>query len=449
MPLVSQQEIGTGMPYPPERESSRVTMQERWFDYSHRYYNGLTPTTTTQSQLQFSIAGRTQPFRLGPNFFRSIMDFWANAVITDEPVIEYASGGRQQQFIDAMRTPLFTATRRVVEDFIRYGMGLFWTRTAMIPESLDPRFWFPVRDPGNVYQSGGVEIVAYPYQEELNAGTDRLYVWRTGGGETVEQRYKLSSLTIDDLLVTRVMPGVPGLITPIRSREGFYGTSDFEDIAEYVSELHRRESGISEALDRHVNPHLAVPEGSLQANPDGSVTLSADGMVIPIPDGGEHPAYVTWDAQFEAHEHAIDRAELRILQMVKIAPILVTLSDKQSYTLPSGAALRRLAIPTLNRLLLIRAALTDAFKDVIVANAMLYAAQGGELIDIQRDAISIVWGPPLSSGLTDEADAFRALIESGAMTRETALQLVEKVSRGEAQQITSQGQVNNGTEQSD
>ena len=113
------------------------------------------------------------------------------------------------------------------------------------------------------------------------------------GGETVEQRYKLSSLTIDDLLVTRVMPGVPGLITPIRSREGFYGTSDFEDIAEYVAELHRRESGISEALDRHVNPHLAVPEGSLQANPDGSVTLSADGMVIPIPDGGEHPAYVT------------------------------------------------------------------------------------------------------------------------------------------------------------
>ena len=61
------------------------------------------------------------------------------------------------------------------------------------------------------------------------------------------------------------------------------GVSDFEDISDYIEELHRRESIVSEALDRHVSPRLAVPEGVRRTDAAGNVTLSSEGEASRFP----------------------------------------------------------------------------------------------------------------------------------------------------------------------
>ena len=68
--------------------------------------------------------------------------------------------------------------------------------------------------------------------------------------------------------------------------------------------------------------------------------------------------------------------------------------------------------------------------------------QGGELVDIDPDKLSIVWPQPLTTGFTDDAEAIKTLLDSGALTKETALQLTEKISRKQAEVITEEQRAN-------
>ena len=411
LPITSFNDIASGRQFPPERERGRISQFDRWYRWSRRSYVGLLDSTEETAQLRFDVNGRRQTRRLAPNLFRFVMDFWGDAVAVDAPVLEYEGGGRQQEFLDALAAPLMRASRLVVMDMIRYGCGVFWSRRAMRPESLDPRFWFPVRPAHDEHQELG-EVVAFPFSTQPDSMNDRLFTatYRQGGAEGAI--YALDGLTIGPRQETATLPFAVGSVVPVRSREGFYGTSDFEDMAEYVAELHRRETSISEALDRHTRPHLAVPEGSLSVNADGSVTVDQDGMVIPVPEGGVMPQYVTWDASFEAQERSISHAEQRILRMASIAPILATPGEfALRGGLPSGAALRRLSIISVQRLKAIREELTQAWKRVIPAQVLLYA-EDGEVIPFDADRLNIEW-PPEFSTVDDELEGLPAGADEG------------------------------------
>lgn len=404
-PTESFNDFAPGMQFPPERERNRISQFEQWWRWSQRSYVGLDPSAPGPGQQQFEITGRRQLQRLSPNMFRFIMDFWGDAVAVDAPVVEYEGGARQQEFIDSLMPALMRATRLVVADTIRYGCGVYWSRHALRPEALDPRFWYPIRPAYDPFDRVG-EVVATPWSSKPNAPLDKIaiYAYPENGTATMTMN-TLDGLTIGEVEENRTLEiDGAGMVVPVRAREGIYGTSDFLDAAEYIAELHRRESQISEALDRHANPHLAVPEGSLQVNNDGSVTIQKEGMVIPVPEGTHAgvPSYVTWDASFEAQENGISRAEQRVLRLSSIAPILATPGEFALRAgLPSGAALRRLAVISVNRLRSIREDLTQAWLRVLPAQAILYAAQGGESIMIDPDRISVEW-PPEFSTVADE-----------------------------------------------
>ena len=410
-PANSFDEFQPGSEFPPARERQRIYQFDRWWRWSQRSYVGLDPAASQPGQGQFDVTGRRQVRRLAPNLFRFIMEFWGDAVAVDAPVVTYEGGGRGQDFIDRLMPALMRASRLATADMIRYGVGVIWSRHALMPEALDPRFWFPIRPADDPYMALG-ELVATPWSSDPNGTLDRLTLYRYPEGEQPTR----STMTLNGLTIG---PGVgapeslgmdgAGRVVPVRAREGVYGTSDFIDAAEYVAELHRRESSISEALDRHAHPHLAVPEGSLSVNADGSVTVNQDGMVIPVPEGGTPPAYVVWNAEFRAQEDGIARAEQRILRMSSIAPILATPGEfALRGGLPSGAALRRLAVISVNRLKAIREELTAAWLRVIPAQAVLLSEAGGESIAIDADRISIEW-PPEFSTVDDEIEAGQGL----------------------------------------
>ena len=188
----------------------------------------------------------------------------------------------------------------------------------------------------------------------------------------LKRRFKLNGRTIGEPIddPTDLAAGSPAIV-PVVQGEGFYGTSDFEDTEQYVAELHGRESRVAAALNKHANPHLAVPEGVMQTRPDGSIVIDARGM----------------------------------------------------------------AIPTVNRIRSMRASLTDGIRFTIAGQADLIAASGGERYLIDPDKISLRWPPELSAGLGDEAEAITMLVEAGLLERETAIQMISKVRRSEAEEI--------------
>ena len=157
---------------------------------------------------------------------------------------------------------------------------------------------------------------------ELYVTPDRMNITVYENGRGLRILHKFSGQTIGLPIAgseVDLPAGMPAVVS-VTEGEGFYGTSDFEDIWRYVAEMHRRETGLSVALDRNVNPHLAVPEGVMQQDAEGRYVLSSDGNVIPVPEGASPPAYVTWNPSFEAAQEAIRRARSRILQFTSVAP---------------------------------------------------------------------------------------------------------------------------------
>ena len=444
VPITSANDIGDGNQFPPERERGRIDQMDIWYRWSKRDYIGLDPQAQRTLQRRFADATGRQLQRLSPNMFRFCMRFWMDAIASELPIIEYDGSDRHQAFVERVRPSLMDASALVVGDMIRYGVGVFYNRHPLEVENLDPRFWYPVRPAHDERQDMG-DVIAYPFSSKSDTTQDRVYVGKHTKTENTGAVHELKGLTVGAQLESVDVPKIDKVVVPVRTGTGFYGTSDFEDMAEYVADMHRRESSISEALDQHADPHLAVPEGSLTANSDGSVTLEKRGMVIPVPEGHQLPAYITWDASFEAQENAISRDEQRVLRMSRIAPILATPGEfAMQGGLPSGTALRRLAVVSVNRLRDIREALSIAFKQVIPAQAQLLAASGGERIAIDAEKISVTWPIEFSTGVVDEADAIRALVDAGALTHETAIQIVERVSKKVAEEKASANERSGG-----
>ena len=404
-PIQSLDELAAGKTFPPEREAERYRRMERFARYSDRVFNGLVREATNDgvpTESQFRDLGAIG-LRIQANMFRFVTQFWQDAVISYAPTIEYEGGGRPQDFIDSLLPGLVRATENVVVDLIRYGSGVYLNKILFKPQAVDTRFWFPVRE-GDDLETAIADVIAMPWSSNTRHEIDRITFHIYQNGTLTTRRHSMDGLNIGSAIGGPVeRQTITDPIVPVRYGEGFYGTSDFEDIEDYVADLHRRESSVSEALDKQANPHLALPEGSFTVNENGTASINLDGMAIPVPDGAEIPRYVTWDASFEAQESAMERAELRILQSTAIAPILVRQSANVR-VVASGATLRRLAIPTVNKIRRIRDELDPALRRVIVAQAELQSASG-ERVTIDSDAINITWPPELSSGVAEDMEA--------------------------------------------
>jgi len=438
-PITGVREFGKGQQYPPEHEMPRVALMEKYFRWSHGHFIGLDPDDAQPTQRQFQ--SQPTPKRLQPNMLQYLIRFWSDA-FGEPPIIEIAGDNpRAQEFVNRLQPALQAATQGVIGDVIRYGCSFFWNRHALLPERLDPRYVFP-QYPG--YESDNVsysDVVAIPYSsgEKSVYANDRIFIAEHVPIEPRARIAKLDGLTIGSTIQElKEFKFVPAAVVPVIYGGGRWGRSDFELAGQYVAELARRESAISEALDLHVKPHLAVPQGSLEDDESGNVQIRKDGLVIPIPDGERiSPAFVSWEADFTAHESAIQRAEQRILRFSQIAPILATPGNVAAgLSIPSGSALRRLSVVSCNRLFVLRSLVAEAYKRVIPAQAMLFNAMGGELINIDGDDITVSYAPPFSSGLdTDSADSVAALVGSGSLTRVQALQITTGVSRDEAERL--------------
>lgn len=415
MPVYNINVFNRGGHWPPR------LINNTWGEY-HRYSQGD----------YVGLTDLKEP-RLTPNLFRFIENFWAEAVVSEPPVIEY-EGGTQgvADIINKIGTRLPTTMRQIVRHMIRYGVGVFYNRIAYQPQVIDPRFWFPVTQPQYVEQTG-VDVVAYPYATDpLRPIHDRLHVAVNESGGAEIREHLLEGATIGRVLSSETaISGDPATV-PVTEDGSLFGESDFVDIIPYVAELQRRGTGISEALDAHARPHIALPDAAFDVQNNGTPApiLDEDGSMIPFPEGSALPAYVTWDAKFEAHSGAMTDADLRVLRMARISPVLVNQWERTGQ-LASGAALRRMAVPTVQRIRVIRAVLSLAAADTIAGNAAMLETP----IQVDPEKIKFTWPVPLGTGITDDAEAIIELVQAGLLDRNAAIRLLNHVSGDEAERI--------------
>ena len=191
------------------------------------------------------------------------------------------------------------ATRNIVTDLIRHGAGVYTNVTPWSVGNIDPRFYFAIARPERGEYLGALTTLPY-IESSKNTLPDSIAITTYAVNDTVATTnyHRLEHTTIAELASD---PTAAPAMHPIVVSYGAwpYGTSWYEDVDEYVVDLHRRESGVSKALDRHTNPHLAIPAGSISVDAQGRATVSQEGMVIPINSEADIvPTFITWNAKF-------------------------------------------------------------------------------------------------------------------------------------------------------
>ena len=444
MPVIDPQYLQAGAAWPPQNESSRV----KAMGDNLRLYNG-----------DFSVLnpGEKEP-RIKINWFRGVVRFWRDTMFGDPPVFDYMEGGRPLEFIGALTPSIIAAAKQALVNSLRYGVGVMVNRKPGMVENIDPRFWVPVTAPYDVNDVRG-HLVAYPFASnpEGNGGTynkggnpyvagdnapDKVRAYRflpsgEDGNWTCSAAtfgYSGNSLGEMDGDWEDSACGMMPLVPVVLNGAGIYGESEYDDMRSPLNELNKRESGIAAALDKHNNPHLAVPEGALKTDENGRVVVSAEGMVLPVPEGSRPPSYVMWDAKFGAHTESIERMQSRVLIMSAISPVLVD-PEKNSGNIASSVALRRLAMLTVSRIRTFRTIFEEAFKDAIVGALSMQGANGGEVVSLEREKIRVNWPDPLSAGDYDDVDGVVALLNAGAISLQDAVQITGRKNSEEARMI--------------
>ena len=301
MALRAFSELSTGKTYPPSRERVRVQEQDVWFA---RYSRQFADDTK----------------RIKPNTYRFICGFYQDQVISIPPTFSYDGDARQQELVKLIAPSVVNSTREVICDLIRYGSGVYTNNIPWNVGNVDPRYYFAVYRPELNEYLGAITVQPWIDSPD-NAQPDRIAIsgYQQGTNISTTRFYKLDGLTIGGSVADPVeRPAMQPIL--VTHGQGSYGTSWFQDVDEYIVDLSRRESAVSVALDKHTNPHLALPEGATRTDAQGRQTVFQDGMVIPIPEKTDiAPQYIVWNAKFEAQHEAMERAIERIQRHVSIA----------------------------------------------------------------------------------------------------------------------------------
>ena len=383
LPLTSLNDIGEGQRFPPSR---RQNLNNTWATYSNwregEFRGFLSPGLTP---------------RIEPNFFQFVVDFWRDHVVPDELVIT-VDNRRTQDFVDAIHDNLLITLRRVVEHMVAYGVGVFDNRKYLVPEAVNPMYWLPVALPYDTGELLGT-VIAVPYSISEFGMLDRIRITKVDDGIIYTDSHLYSGLSIgarDSSVPREEFPAQDYIFVPVSLDHTLFGRSEFRDIITYVKELSRRESSISESMDRRADPHLALGASSVTVDEDGNPVVDLRGMVIPVNPDEPTPEYITNDINYVDEEEAISRCITRLWWASGISPSLLDSNSKLSSNVPmSGAALRRLANVTTHKIRGYWEVLTPAIENTLKSQILLSNITPGVESIPMFNEIEIDFGMPL------------------------------------------------------
>lgn len=342
--------------FPPERRQNLNTIWETYARWHESNFENMIEKGSLRVEM---------------NWFRFASQFFANAVVT--PDFELLA----PDFISARH-----AVRECVQHLNMYGCAVLvrdeTEQSAPRLRAADPRWWFPVRSVDGDERIA--EAVAVPFSTDARGAPNGMSTLVMDYADTEALQVYWSRMSGMTISGTRRMPDKPGSIVPMSTR-GLYGDSTYALMADAIAEQFRRDSQTSVALDKQANPHLAMPAGSIAYDSAGKPIISQAGSTIPMNTGDPYPSYVAWSGDYSNQIDIVSNMERRALAIAGINPTLIgTYSHNNAFSVfASGAALRRLAMPTVRKIEEIQYVIEQA------------------LLTIAPEIQSIEWGLPLDT----------------------------------------------------
>lgn len=392
--------LNTGNIWPPQSERDRLTQ----YDVNRRIFEGDHANIYAEQfkRIQRVIGNFNDvvSYCVITNYQKLISLKTADLLLGEPPKITAGEdGSNEQKTIDNIisNSDLINTAFQIAIDVSRYGDGLFNiykdadTGAGKI-DVTQPALWFPVVSPDNV-KKVQYHVLAWTYTQ----GKNKYLKCRIHSKGSYEERiYLMKDSEIKELISSNVIK--TGLldfaviqVSNLMTSDRAYGLDDYQDLDSIISEIEVRVSQIAKVLDKHAEPSVTGPSTCLQQDPNTGEWHLKMGDFFPRDSNDDAEVkYITWDAQMDANFKMID----------KLINILYTISEmgsaifgdmkqgKDTSSVPSGTALRRLMISPLAKVNRIRMRFDPALKKAIKLCSQL----GGEgITDLSKVPISITW----------------------------------------------------------
>lgn len=111
--------------------------------------------------------------------------------------------------------------------------------------------------------------------------------------------------------------------------DGWEGISDITEIHPLLDEINNRITQISDILDKHSNPAMAVPSGLLSADEDGNAQfrVAVDKVFEVMSKDDVIPQYITWNGQLQEAFTELNKLIEMVLMIAEIPAVALGMGD--------------------------------------------------------------------------------------------------------------------------
>lgn len=235
---------------------------------------------------------------------------------------------------------------------VRYGQA----EGGKMPKEFDPyrviieqqnaEYVFPESSIGNANKLEAYHI-AIPYQPDGSKEVWNLFVESHYAGSIHYATYEMKPLNYNvDGEVTSfkitgefeadnriVETGVPmPLVIHVpnyATDDSWEGIDDITELRPIMDEINNRLSQIASILDKHSDPAISVPTGSLQEDADGNPTfrVGLDKVFETMGKDDVKPEYITWDGKLSDAFMELDKLVQYLLTIAEIPEVAIGMGD--------------------------------------------------------------------------------------------------------------------------
>ena len=330
----------------------------------------------------------------------------------------------------------------------RFGKRRSWDKEQQtIIETVPADYFFPHLNSDNVQEMTGATLAwvkknnadgkEYLRKEIHEPGLIRNELWLLDG-ETVKRQVPLSTFPEYAELEEEQETGYPGLLVEHvpnwRLDDMFWGISDYYDLESMFDALNNRVSKIDSILDKHSDPKLILPPGSMEYDErTGRYYIEKEALqameVDESVESSNLPRYLVWDAQLEAAFRQIDKLLELLMMMSEVSPAAFGL-DRQGVA-DSGRALKFRLIRTIAKINRKQLYFDRALKNILYAAQVLDVTHGKG--KYEPTAPHIEWADGLPDDPMEQADIEARRMTSGTTSVESAVRRLDGL-EGEALQ---------------
>ena len=324
---------------------------------------------------------------------------------------------------------------------VRFGKPTDWKNEQVIVESVPARIFFPHLNSDNVQEMSGCTLAwlktdkasgkKYLRKEIHEPGIIRNELWLMDG-KKIKQQVALDTFEEYAELEESQDTKFPGLLVEHvpnwRLDDEFFGISDYIDLESLFDELNNRVSRVSRILDKHSDPKLILPPGSMKYDTarkrwyiekESLQCFEVDGEVKDL------PRYLVWDAQLEAAFKQIDKLLELLMMFSEMSPAAFGM-DKEGVA-ESGRALKFRLFRTLAKINRKKLYFNQALKNILYTAQVIDNTWGPG--SYEPKVPDIKWADGLPEDEQEQTEIHSRRYESGIESRETAVRQTQHIER--------------------